>query len=196
MILFSLLDGSSFSNIAIRFAVDIVVITILVRFIYYAFKKDQEFSFTFFLFNIIIFFVCYVMQTSKISMGFAFGLFAIFGILRYRTDTIPIKEMTYLFTAIALALINAIGPFGAETIFMNLVILLCVFLMEKLWFNNNEQYKVMQFEKIDMIQEGRTNEILEDLRSRSQLNVTRYEIKSMNFLNDSAELKVYFTPIK
>lgn len=192
--LFAILDSTDLTEIAIRFAMNLFVISILVRGIYFSFKKDQEFSFTFFLFNIIIFFVCFVMQRSEISMGFAFGLFAIFGILRYRTDTIPIKEMTYLFTAIALALINAIGPFGVETLFMNLVILLCVYFMEKLWFTNNEQYKIMQFEKINLIAEGKHEEILKDLKNRSQLNVTRFEIKSMNFLNDSADLKVYFIP--
>ena len=111
-----------------RFLLDLIVITILVRGIYYYFKKDREYAFTFFLFNVLIFFVCYLMLAVEISMGFAFGLFAIFGILRYRTNTVPIKEMTYLFTAITIALINSVGEFNWVTIFMNVSILLFVFI--------------------------------------------------------------------
>lgn len=178
----------------LKFAIDLVVITILVRVIYYSFKKDQEFAFSFFLLNIIIFFICFVMQTAEISMGVAFGLFAIFGILRYRTITIPIKEMSYLFTAIAVALITAIGKNLTEVALMNGLILMAVFIMEKLWFVENEQYKSIQYEKIDLIQQDKVEEILADLQNRTRLNVTRFEIKSMNFLNDTAQLKVYYKP--
>jgi len=194
MILLALADLSEFQQILVRFVLDLLAITFLVRLIYFNIKKDQEFSFTMIIFNLVVFFVCYVMQKSNISMGFAFGLFAIFGILRYRTDTIPIKEMTYLFTAIALALIAAIGPLGYETLMMTVIIIASVFIMEKMWFGNNEQYKIVMYEKINLIQEGKSDEVLQDLRNRSQLNVTRFEIKSMNFLNDSAALKVFYIP--
>ncbi len=194
MILMALTDLSEFQQILVRFVLDLLAITVLVRLIYFNIKKDQEFSFTMIIFNLVIFFVCYVMQKSNISMGFAFGLFAIFGILRYRTDTIPIKEMTYLFTAIAIALIAAIGPMGYETLMMTVIIIASVFIMEKLWFGNNEQYKIVMYEKINLIQEGKSDVVLEDLRKRIQLNVTRFEIKSMNFLNDSAALKVFYIP--
>jgi uncharacterized membrane protein len=181
-------------TIGLKFLIDIVVISILVRGIYYTFKKDQEFAFAFLTLNVIIFFICYVMQTAEISMGVAFGLFAIFGILRYRTTTIPIKDMSYLFTSIAIALITAIGKDLTEIIVMNALILLAVVIMEKLWFQQNEQYKSIQYEKINLIQENNLEEILSDLRKRTQLDVTRFEIKSMNFLNDTAQLKVYFKP--
>lgn len=190
----SLLEFNDIADIIIRFLLNLIVITILIRFVYYGYKKDTEYIFTFFLFNMLIFFICYVMMKTEISMAFGLGLFAIFGILRYRTDTIPIKEMTYLFTAIALALINAVAPFTGEVLFMNVAIVVFIFIMEKVWFSTKEQYKVMTYEKIDLIRDGKGDEVLKDLSYRSQLNITRYEIKSMNFLNDSAELKVYFTP--
>jgi len=126
-------------------------------------------------------------------MGFAFGLFAIFGILRYRTNTIPIKEMTYLFTAITLALINAISPIDWTMAFMNLSIIAFVYTMERLWFANKEQYKNVTYDRIELIENGQKDELIADLTSRTGLNVARYEIKSMNFLNDSAVLKIYFT---
>jgi len=190
----NLLEFNDIANILIRFSLNLLVITILIRGVYYNYRKDTEYVFTFFLFNVLIFFICFLMMKIEISMAFGLGLFAIFGILRYRTDTIPIKEMTYLFTAIALALINAVAPLTGEVLFMNVAIVLFIFIMEKLWFSNKEQYKIFTYEKIDLIRDGKTDQILNDLKSRSQLNITRYEIKNMNFLNDSADLKVYFTP--
>ncbi len=190
----SLLEFNDIANILIRFILNLLVITILIRGVYYNYRKDTEYVFTFFLFNVLIFFICFLMMKIEISMAFGLGLFAIFGILRYRTDTIPIKEMTYLFTAIALALINAVAPLTGEVLFMNVAIVLFIYIMEKLWFSNKEQYKIFTYEKIDLIRDGKKDQILSDLKSRSQLNITRYEIKNMNFLNDSADLKVYFTP--
>ena len=185
---------SNIIQVGIRFLIDLLVITILVRYIYFGQKKDKEYVFTFFLFNVLIFFVCYMMLKVNISMGFAFGLFAIFGILRYRTNTIPIKEMTYLFTAITLALINAISPIDWTMAFMNLSILTFVYIMEQLWFANKEQFKTITYDRIEMIENEQYEEMIEDLKKRTGLNVTRYEIKSMNLLNDSAVLKMYYTP--
>ena len=114
---------------------------------------------------------------------------------RYRTITVPIKEMTYLFTAITIALINGIGHFDATLFVMNgKLIVVFVFLMEKIWFTNRESSKMVQFEKIELIENGKTEEILQDISRRTGLNIIRYEVKSMNFLNDSAELKVYYIP--
>ncbi len=188
-----LIDASTITLIW-RFLVNIMVITVLVRFIYFGYKKDKEYAFTFYVFNVLIFFVCVVMVQSDISMGFAFGLFAIFGILRYRTNTIPHKEMTYLFTAITVALINGIAAFTVSLAIMNVAILFFVFIMEKIWFSNKEHYKNILYEKVNLIQEGNEIGIIEDLKLRTGLNVVKFEVKSMNFVNDSAELKVFYIP--
>ena len=194
MILQALIQiDNNLAEIAIRFLVNVLVITILVRGIYFYFKKDKEYAFTFFLFNVLVFFMCYLMLAIEISMGFAFGLFAIFGILRYRTDTIPIKEMTYLFTSIAIALINSVGEFSWVSVFMNIMILMFVFMMEKIWFTNREQSTSIRYEKIELLQ-GDKERVLEDLRNRTHLKVTHFEVRTYNFLNDSAMLKIYFTP--
>jgi len=182
------------SYIGLRFLTNFIVITVLVMFIYMPQKKNREYGFTFMLFNLLIFFVCYLMLRVEISIGFAFGLFAMFGILRYRTSTIPIKEMTYLFTAITLALVNAISPIDWTMGFMNLAILIFVFAMEKLWFANKEQSKRITYEKIDLIKEGKVEVIIADLRERTQMDVTRFEINSMNLVNDTAVLKVFYKP--
>lgn len=180
-------------EIGFRFTINVVIISILVRGIYFFVRKEEEYAFTFYLFNVLIFFVCYLMQAVEISIGFGFGLFAIFGILRYRTDTIPIKEMTYLFTAISIALINAIAPLDFVMAFMNLSILLFVFVMEKTWFSKKESSTSIQYEKLDLLGHGK-EVVLQDLRERTNLNVTRYKVKSYNFINDSASLKIYYLP--
>lgn len=190
----NILESSKMAEIGIRFLTDLIVITILVRYIYLEQKNDKHYGFTFLLFNVLIFFVCFLMLRVDISIGFAFGLFAIFGILRYRTNTIPIKEMTYLFTAITLSLINAISPIDWSMAFMNVTILLFIFLMEKLWFSDKEQSKNITYEKIDLIEAGANEQIINDLQQRTGLNVTKFEIRSMNLVNDSAVLKVYFIP--
>ena len=184
---------AGFAEVIVRFVTNIIAITALVRGLYFPFNGDKEYAFTFFLFNVLIFFICYLMLATEISMGFGFGLFAIFGILRYRTITVPIKEMTFLFTAITLALINAIGALGLTLIFMNISVLLFVFVMEKIWFTNKEQSTNVEYEKIDLLQENELA-VLRDLRTRTGLNVNRFKIKSYNFLNDSASIKIYFTP--
>lgn len=194
MILEGLINmDSELQVITARFLMDLIVITALVRGIYFHYKKDKEYAFTFFLFNVLIFFVCYLMLATNISIGFAFGLFAIFGILRYRTSTIPIKEMTYLFTSITIALINAIGAFDWIIVFMNIVILIFVFSMEKIWFTDKERYTSIEYEKIDLLQ-GPREEVLSDLKRRTGMNITRFEVRSFNFLNDSATIRIYFTP--
>jgi len=189
----NLLTDATSSQIVLRFLSNLAAIALLVV-IYLGQKKDKRYGFTFILFNILIFFICYLMLRVEISLGFAFGLFAMFGVLRYRTNTIPIKDMTYLFTAITLALINAISPVDWTLPFMNICILMFVFSMEKLWFADKEQSKNITYEKISLIEKGENEKIVEDLRNRTRLDVTRFEIRSMNLVNDSAVLKVFYKP--
>lgn len=185
-------DMSTFIDLATRFGIDLIGVIILVRSIYFTSKKEREFVFTFYLFNIIIFFVAYLMMSAEISMGFAFGLFAIFGILRYRTDTIPIKEMTYLLATIAMALVNTIGDLNFVVIFINISILASTWVMEKLWFGDHMESKVILYEDIALTHEGKKAELIDDLRGRTGLDISRVYIKSLNYLNDSAEIKIYY----
>lgn len=190
---------TGFGDLMIRFMFDLVIITILVRGIYFGYKRDEEYAFTFFLFNILIFFVCYIFSNANLSMGFAFGLFAIFGFLRYRTNTIPIKEMTYLFTSITIALMNSLRIEELSllsVLLVNGIILLTVFTMERVWFAERTQYRNIIYEKIELIQEGNDDLVIEDLRKRTNLNITNFKIRSVNFLNDSVEMRVYFIPKK
>lgn len=185
-------NSAELLDIALRMLINLSAAIILIRYIYFNSIKEREFVFTFFLFNIIIFFVSYVMLSADISMGFAFGLFAIFGILRYRTDAIPIKEMTYLLAVIAIALINTLVPIDAISILCNISILFATWTMEKLWFGQNEASKNILFEDISLTHLDNEEELINVLKARTGLDIIRLRIKSLNYLNDSADIKIYY----
>lgn len=188
-------NPSALRELSLRFALDLVVIVLLVRGVYHRYSPNNEFSFTYILFNILIFFVCYLMSGLNLDLGFGFGLFAMFGILRYRTITLSIKEMTYLLAVIVLAVTNALNApevSFSEIAFINIVIVGFIFLMEHLWFKLGESSQMVNYEKIELITPERRADLLADLQKRTGLPVHRVEIEQINFLSDSALLRAYY----
>lgn len=170
-------------------------IFLLVRVIYYPIAKRKDFLFTYFLFSISIFMMCYLLESVKVEMGFALGLFAVFGIIRYRTDAIPIKEMTYLFIIIGMSVMNALINKKitlAELVFANLSIVALTYGLEKVWLMRHESQKLIVYEKIDLIQSGRRPELIADLTQRTGIKINRVEIGKIDFLRDTVVLKIYF----
>lgn len=190
-----LFDAEGFSELAARLLLNGIATALLVMGVYRKYNGSREFSFTFIIFNVLIFFACFVMSGMQVETGFALGLFAIFGILRYRTDTVPIKEMTYLLAVIVLAVINALPRKDlsvAELMFMNGTILLLTLLMERLWYGTREHSKVIHYENITLIQPDKRNDLIEDLKNRIGVDVTHVEIMSIDLLKDSAHIKIYY----
>lgn len=181
-------------NLALSFVINLAIIIVIVRFIYYPRQRSKEYVFTFFAFNTIIFFVMGLLNEATISLGAGFGLFAIFSILRYRTDTIPIREMTYLFIVTALPVINSIlltaddYPAFAVT---NIAVILVLYVLELGWGFDYEISKTIQYERIDLIRPDRWPELIADLEERTGLPIKRVEIGSFNFLRDSARITIY-----
>ena len=135
------IDLPEFTQFIIRLIINLVVLFIIVRLIYYPLTRRKDYLFTYFLVGIMVFFLCYLLESVKLQLGLALGLFAIFGIVRYRTDAVPIKEMTYLFIVIGLSVINALTGHGlsiAELIFTNLTVSLITFALERVWLLKNE----------------------------------------------------------
>lgn len=184
----------AYINYALGFVINLTIIFIIVRFIYYPRQQSKEYVFTFFAFNTIIFFVMTLLNDSTISLGAGFGLFAIFSILRYRTDTIPIREMTYLFVVTALPVINSvllnIGSYP-EFVVTNVAVIFVLAVLEMGWGFNYEISKTVQYERIELIRPDRWDELIADLEKRTGLPVKRIEIGSFNFLRDSAQIKIY-----
>ncbi|MCB9450234.1 MAG: DUF4956 domain-containing protein [Anaerolineaceae bacterium] len=188
---------NTFVNSLAGFAVNFALVFIIVRFIYYPQRRDKSYIFTFFTFNTVIFFVMGLLNDSGLSVGVGFGLFAIFSILRYRTDTIPIREMTYLFVLIALPVMNSILLTKAaytEFAAINLVTIVVLYVLEQGWGFNYESSKAITYERIDLIRPENWPVLLADLRERTGLPVKRIEIGRLNFLRDTAEIVVYYDP--
>jgi hypothetical protein len=188
------------SKILLRLLIDLVSVFVLVRFIYYPIYKHRELFFTYFIFNIVIFLICFLLNKVELSMGAAFGLFAVFSMLRYKTEEIAIKDMTYLFLVIAIGLVSAVTKVkdtadGIECLFLvgiNAMVLLITYLLESNIFMKKEVVKTILYENIEMIRAGREAELLEDLKLRTGFNVHRYSIYKIDFLKDAAQIKVYF----
>tara|TARA_B110000114_G_C15094311_1_gene400402 strand:+ start:227 stop:682 length:456 start_codon:yes stop_codon:yes gene_type:complete len=147
------------------------------------------------MFNLMTFFICVLLRKVPMEMGFAMGLFAVFGILRYRTEALPIKEMTYLFIVIGLAMINALTNKSismAELLFTDFVIVGVTLGIELIWFNNHERSKTIVYEKIEMIKPVHNDELMADLRERTGLDVFKFTIGNVDFLKDVASIKIYY----
>lgn len=186
---------STLFSFLISFAFNLVVTFILVRFIYYPSTHSKRYVLTFLAFNTVIYFVLRFMTSVEIGIGVGFGLFAIFTILRYRTDPLPVREMTYLFLIAALPVMNSASADASlwpQLVSANLLILLIMFLLEKGWGFNYESTKRITYEKIELIQPERREELLADIEERTGLKIKRVSIGKINFLKDTAELTIHY----
>lgn len=168
---------------------------ILVRMIYYPSAKRKDFLFTYMLISLSIFLLCFMLENVKLDLAFALGLFAIFGIIRYRTDPIPIKEMTYLFIVIAVSVMNALVNKKIsylELVVANSAIIGITYGLEKVWLLRHESFKIVLYENIELIKSGQREELQKDLEERTGIKINRVEIGRIDFLRDTALLKIYF----
>ena len=176
-------------------AFNLLVAISIVRFIYYPVTQDKNYVFTFLTFNTIIYFVLGLMTSVELSLGVGFGLFAIFSVLRYRTEEMPTREMTYLFTIIALPVMNSILILNADYVQLvvaNGLIVAVIFALEKEWGFRFETRKKITYERIDLITPVNREYLLDDLRARTGLPIKRVEVGKIDFLHDTAELRIYY----
>lgn len=183
-----------------RFLIDIISVFILVRFVYYKVYKRSDLFFTFFIFNIVIFLICFLLNKVELSMGAAFGLFAVFSMLRYRTEDISIKDMSYLFLVIAIGLIAAVTKVKDTSdtyeylflILINVIIILIAFIFDTNIFFKKELVQLIDYENIELIKKENQNQLIEDVKHRTGINAHRISIGKIDFLRDSAQIKVYY----
>ncbi len=190
-----LFDQKDFIELLARSIFNFLIVGYIVRYLYYPATKNKDYLFTYLLISVTVFFLCFLLENVKLELGFALGLFAIFGIIRYRTDPIPIKEMTYLFIIIGISVMNALVNkkiSHAEVVFTNLIFIALTYGLEKIWLLKHESRKNITFEKIELIVPEKRQELLEDLKLRTGLNITRVEVKSIDFLRDTAQLRIFF----
>jgi hypothetical protein len=188
------------TKISWRLLIDLAAVFALVRFIYYPTYKHRELFFTFIILNLIIFLISFLLNKVDLSMGAAFGLFAVFSMLRYRTENISNNDMSYLFLCIAIGLVSAVAKIkgaddGYEYVFLigiNGVILLITYLLESKNLMKREGSKIIVYENIEMIKANQSNALMADLSARSGTNIHRYSIQKIDFLKDAAYIKVYY----
>jgi len=188
------------SKYGIRLLIDLVSTYVLMQFVYFRFYKNKDLLFTYFVFNIVIFTISFLLNRVEISMGAAFGLFAVFSMLRYKTEEISIKNMTYLFLTIAIGIVSAVTRLkGVEDLYEYLFLIAIISAMilvaqalESNWFMKQELFKTIYYEKIELIHPDKYNEFLEDLRSRTGIDIHRAEVQKIDFLRDTAQVKIYF----
>lgn len=185
----------NFNELLLRFLLNVIVIVFIVRVLYYPVARRKDYLFSFMLISALVFLLCFLLESVKLQLGFAFGLFAIFGILRYRTLAIPIKEMTYLFILIGISVINALANkkiSWTELVFTNLALVFLVYGLEKLWLLKHESSKQITFEKVDMIQPQKREELKKELEIRTGLKINRIDIGRIDYLRDTVRIIVYY----
>ena len=190
---------SLFSNIFIRFSFNLFIAFVIIKLIYHRDHKGNDFVFTYFMFNTLIFFFAYILGNLDINMAFGFGLFAVFAILRYRTDPIPIKEMTYLFIVITIGVINALSGNQVvfiELLFANVTIVLLTFLLERHWVNNlpdnGLSSKTVVYDNMEMIKPENHQALIDELAQKTGLSIVSCKIGRLNFVENRVNVKLYY----
>lgn len=187
--------SSDFYNLIIKFSFNLVFLTIIIRFLYYSKTKRKDYLFTYYLIGTITFFLCFGLKKFGIDTGMGLGLFAIFGIIRYRTDAIEIKEMTYLFLIIGVSVVNALingGMSVGEVLLINISVVVITYVLEFMWLMKHETRKTITYERIDLILPEKYEEMKADLQNRTGLNINRFDIGKIDFLNDTALVRIYY----
>tara|TARA_B100000767_G_scaffold34841_1_gene29597 strand:- start:371 stop:967 length:597 start_codon:yes stop_codon:yes gene_type:complete len=189
------LFDDDFYKMIIRFLLNLFFLTAVVKYIYYKRSQKKEYLFTFYLIGIVVFFLCFTLKKYELDLGMALGLFAIFGILRYRTMPLKVKEMTYLFVVIGIAVMNGLSNKKmsyAEIIAANSIIVLALYILERYWTRTEVFSKEVLYETIENIKPENHDKLKEDLEKRLGVTIIRFEIGNVNFLRDVAKITVHY----
>lgn len=189
-----IVNPEGFFELLLRFGLNVFVTSLIIVWLYYGKSKRRDYVFTFTLISTTVFLLIFLLGSEKLQIGLALGLFAIFGIIRYRTDTVPIREMTYLFLIIGLSVINALAVSVSylELFATNALFVFMTWLMEKTRIVSKSSCKLIKYEKIDLITPDKYDEMMADIKKRTGLNITKCEVGYIDFLKDTALIKVYY----
>tara|TARA_R110001583_G_scaffold1670_1_gene12981 strand:+ start:701 stop:1303 length:603 start_codon:yes stop_codon:yes gene_type:complete len=189
------LFDDDFFKMMFRFIINFIFLTLIIRFIYYPDSNRKDYVFTYYLISVIVFFLCFTLKKYEMDIGMALGLFAIFGIIRYRTDAIPIKEMTYLFVVIGVSIINSLANKKmsyAEIIGANVIIITVLVIIERYWALKQEESKSIVYENIENIKPENYEILKRDLEKRTGLEINNVTIGDIDFLRDIAKVTIFY----
>lgn len=189
------IDYSDFSELLFRFLLNSCMLWLIVRYNYLRYSSRCNFTFSFIAVGATVFLLCFLLNNVKLELGFALGLFAIFGIIRYRTDTIPFKQMTYLFVVIGISVMNALANKKVsytELMFTNLAIFFGLWLLEKYLSIKQEGTMKVVYENISNIHLDKYDILMKDLSERTGFEIKRFDIEKIDYLRDIAVINIYF----
>jgi len=192
-----LFDGGNVGLLLASLAINMLTMIMVVGWLYYPDRRDREHAFMMATLNVIVFLVAHFMGRVDLGVGFAFGLFAVFGIIRYRTEALPVREMSYLFAIIAVGMINSVGAdvlSYTDLVIANGSIIATLYVLSRLVWNATPQVRTVTYERIENIRPDRQAELYWDLWERTGLEVVDVEVVSINFMNDTAKLRVHHKP--
>jgi hypothetical protein len=187
--------SEDFYGLLMRLGINLFFLTLLIRVLYYTKTRRKDYLFTYYLIGTITFFLCFGLMQMDIDTGMGLGLFAIFGIIRYRTDAIEIKEMTYLFMIIGISVVNALASNElsiSEVGVINVTVVLLTYILENVWLMKHETRKTINYERIDLIKPEKHVLLKADLEKRTGLTINRVEVGKIDFLNDTAMVRIYY----
>ena len=189
------LFDDDFFKMVFRFFLNTTFLTIIIQWLYYKSVKKRDYLFTYYMIGVIVFFLCFTLKKYELDIGMALGLFAIFGIIRYRTNPVPIKEMTYLFVIIGVSVINSLANQKmsyAEIVGANIIIVTTIYIIERIWFRENTLSKTIVYEKIENIKPEMHDVLVQDLEERTGLKITEVEIEKIDFLRDTTSITIKY----
>lgn len=192
-----LINLHDFGQLLIRFLYNFTITILIIRGIYYRNRRKKDFLFSYFSVSTVVFFLCFLLESVKLELGFALGLFAVFGIIRYRTKVIPIREMTYLFVVIGISVINALASKEisyAELLFTNFALVMLIYTLEKMNYrqDNDSIRKITLHEKIDTIDLSDEKELTSFLSDKTKLNILRYKLGKIDYNAQTIEIMVFY----
>ena len=187
-------ESGAFLNLLLRFSFNLVIALVIVHFLYYKRKGRKDYYFTFLLFSTTMFLLIFLMENVKLQIGFTLGLFAIFGMIRYRTETVPVREMTYLFIIIGISVINglALNISIAELLLANILLLGIIWGVEATAVKRRRGSKTIVYDRIDLIVPQKKPEMIEDLQKRTGLDIVDFEVGNIDFIRDCAFVKIHY----
>ncbi|RXQ93005.1 DUF4956 domain-containing protein [Ancylomarina salipaludis] len=187
--------GGNFIDLVLRFGINLIATIFVIIFVYFKATGKRSYVFTYILISTTIFFLCFLLGSIDLQLGFALGLFAIFGIIRYRTDTIPIKEMTYLFLVITLSVINSLASIEVSlstVLFTNLILMATTWLMERVWMKRHLARRSLIYDRMDLIHPDKKQELIDDIYGRTGIEVIRFKLGQIDLSKANVRLTIFY----
>lgn len=189
------LAGADFYELLLQFLLNLSVLFIISRGLYYRWNRNPEYLFTQLISGIVVFMICAMLRWVQLELGLVLGLFAIFAIIRFRTVNVPVKEMAYLFMTVGVSAVNALLQLNQclpWIILINLLLIGLTFLLERMFFNDKVSRRNITYNKTDLLRPSRYDALLEDLKALTELNIVRFEIGKVDYVKNIAQLRIYF----